>query len=62
MPDKIEAVEVAKPATVTNNSSCNLSIGGVLIEKGKTETVPNFDAETKINKAYLGSKMISVKK
>jgi hypothetical protein len=46
---------------VTNHSTCDLPINGVLIRIGKTEDVPDFDPSTKINSEWVRCKMISVK-
>ena len=70
--DKTEAAKpaekpAAKPAAkkssgteVTNNSSVDLKVQGVKIQKGRSAKVADFDPEIQPNKTWLGAKMISV--
>ena len=59
--DKSTDTKKATVTSVTNNSTCDLPVSGVLIRIGKTEDVPDFDPSTKINSEWVRCKMISVK-
>lgn len=47
---------------VANKSTCALKVQGVLIEKGETKPVKNFNPDSAINKAWISAEMIGVKK
>ena len=60
MPEKTEK-PAGKEATITNLSTCKLTISGVSIEAGESKPVPDFNKDTAVNAAYLKSKMITDK-
>lgn len=53
--------EPKKVAHVKNKSTVGVTIDGVFIGIGQSEDVPNYDPDSKINKAFAQGKMITVK-
>jgi len=61
MAEKKAEAKTKTVTKVTNNSTCDFTIDGVLIKSGESQNVPKFNPESKINAAFLACAMIVAK-
>lgn len=56
-----KSAEPVKAPEITSNHSSPLSICGVVIAKGETKPIPNFDPKNSVMKKWIAAKVIAVK-